>query len=90
MQVAIFVFVTHLCEVINISLTSVQKKLLCRDSLPLLSDLLATVMGHFFHTMGEFGISLHDNRITVLAIKSHIFLMFGTSENSLLHGNMLP
>ncbi len=48
---------------------SVQKKLLFSDSLSLLSDLLTIVMGHFFPTMGEVGISFHDNRMNVLAMR---------------------
>ncbi len=44
-----------------ISLTSVQKKVLRRDTLLLLSDLLTIVMGHFFPTTGEVGISFHDS-----------------------------
>ncbi len=48
---------------------SVQKKWLCRDSLSLLSDLLTIVMGHFFLTTDEVGISFRNNRIHVSAMR---------------------
>ncbi len=44
-------------------------KLLFRDTLSLLSDLLTIVMGHFFPTTGEVGISFHGNHMNVLAMR---------------------
>ncbi len=44
-------------------------KLLCRDTLLSLYALLTIVMGDFFPTMGEVGISFRDNRTNVLAMR---------------------
>jgi hypothetical protein len=70
-QVAIFVFfevaffLRKECEVIKYVFDVCPKEMLCRSSLSLLS----IAMGNFFPTVGEVGISFHNNHVNVLAMR---------------------